>query len=84
MVITSPACNYFSLDAALQRLPRQRGADSRRISVHVDPDFSSLHPELGGTSEEERAEWERQYAEAHTRWEAHKAQIAAAQSAAKQ
>lgn len=55
--ITSPACNYFSLDAALQRLPRQRGADSRRISVHVDPDFSSLHPELGGTSEEERAEW---------------------------
>ena len=56
-VIGSAACNYFSLDAALQRLPRVRGADTRRISVHVDPDFASLHPEVMGPGEEERAEW---------------------------
>lgn len=56
-VIGAVACNYFSLDAALQRLPRIRGADTRRISVHIDPDFSSLHPEVMGRGEEERAEW---------------------------
>ena len=56
-VIGTVACNYFSLDAALQRLPRLRGADTRRISVHVDPDLSSLHPEVMGRGKEERAEW---------------------------
>jgi small subunit ribosomal protein S1 len=38
-----------------------------------DPETGEWKP----GSEDERAEWERQYAEAHTRWEAHKAQIAA-------
>ena len=55
--VAAVACNYFNLEAALQRLPRLRGADTRRISVHIDPDFSSLHPEIGGTGPEERAEW---------------------------
>ena len=55
--ITAPACNYFSVEGALQRVPRQRGADTRRISVHIDFDFASLHPELNGRSAEERASW---------------------------
>ena len=45
---------------------------------------SGFDPETGEWkpgSDDERLEWERQYAEAHTRWEAHKAQIAAAQVA---
>ena len=56
-VIGAVACNYFSLDAALQRLPRVRGVDTRRISVHIEPDFASLHPEVASRNEEERAEW---------------------------
>ncbi len=56
-LVGSIACNYFSLDAALQRLPRVRGADTRRISVHVDLDFASLHPEIMGRGEDERADW---------------------------
>ena len=56
-LVGAVACNYFSLDAALQRLPRVRGADTRRISVHVDLDFASLHPEIMGRGEEERADW---------------------------
>ncbi len=55
--VTAAACNYFSVEGALQRVPRQRGADSRRMSVHIDSDFASLHPELSGRSAEERASW---------------------------
>ena len=56
-LVAVAACNYFSLDAALQRLARVRGADTRRVSVHIDPDFASLHPEVAGQGEGERAEW---------------------------
>lgn len=55
--ISAPACNYFSVEGALQRVPRQRGADTRRISVHVDLDLASLHPELASRSAEEKASW---------------------------
>lgn len=41
------ACNYFGVEAALQRLTRIRGADTQRIEVMIDPDAAYLHPEAG-------------------------------------
>ncbi len=42
------ACNYFGLEAALQRIARVAGADTHRINVIIDPDRPYLHPELTG------------------------------------
>ena len=55
--IVAPACNYFGVEGALQRVPRQRGADTRRLSVHIDADLASLHPEVTGRDGEEKALW---------------------------
>ena len=49
---------------------------------YIGPD--GFDPETGEWkpgSEDQRTEWEKQYAEAHARWEAHKAQIAEAAAA---
>jgi len=49
---------------------------------YIGPD--GFDPETGewrAGSEDQRTEWERQYAEAHTRWEAHRTQLAEASAA---
>ena len=49
---------------------------------YIGPD--GFDPETGEWkpgSEDQRAEWEKQYAEAHDRWEAHRAQLAEAAAA---
>ena len=50
---------------------------------YIGPD--GFDPETGewkAGSEDQRTEWEKQYAEAHARWEAHRAQLAEAAAAA--
>ena len=58
---TSPhktlACNYFGLEAALQRVARGPGADTHRITLIIDPDKPYLHPETGSGAEGARVNW---------------------------
>jgi hypothetical protein len=50
------ACNYFGLEAAMQRSQRGKGADTRQITLVIDPDQPYMHPEASA-QEGGKPEW---------------------------